>query len=79
MLLEDPGRSSCGETGRAAASVGGLRFEGQQARDRRVVQSCNSVGFMEDLFSSVCRSIKLREEKFWMASSSLVDPLILTQ
>lgn len=79
QLLEDPGRSSCGETGPAAASVGGLRFEGQQACDRGVVQSCNSVGFIEDLFSSVCCSIKLREEKFWRASSSLVDLLILTQ
>lgn len=78
-LLEDPGRSSCGETGRAAASVRGLRFEGQQACDRGLVQPCNSVGFIEDLFLSVCCSIKLREEKFWTASPSLVDLLILTQ
>lgn len=78
-LLEHPGRSSCGEKGRAATSVDGLRFEGQQACHRGVVQSCNSVGFIEDLFSSVCCSIKLREEKFWTASSSLVDLLILTQ
>lgn len=79
QFLEDPGRSSCGETGRAAASVGGLRFEGQQACDRGLLQSGNSVGFIEDLFSSVCCSIKLREEKFCTASSSLVDLLILTQ
>lgn len=45
--------------GWTAVSVGGLRFEGQQACDRGVVQSCNSVGFIEGLFSSVCCSIKL--------------------
>lgn len=50
-LLEDAGRSFCGKTGLAAASVGGLRFEGQPACDRGVVQSCNSVGFIEGLFS----------------------------
>lgn len=52
---------------------------GSAGLSKGVVQSRNSVGFIEDLFSLVCCSIKLREEKFWTASSSLVDMLILTQ